>query len=701
MDTHAPEPWFGELARWVRLNAAALAGDGGSSGSGISSSGSDGARATPLTIDLHHLYYLLLRCEGLGLPTGPLDEHVAAHQTKVSRFVPAAADNGLPKSSALDDVRSIFSFQSASSRFWSSEPDDPDAPFRQLYAAIQRAVSLELGAPTLSRVAGAEDMPGDCATPLNAFRALTHLSTCAVDPAEIIGWDRLCIQLQALSCTYMQLADITDLFVGLVRRDWAGSRPGHELPAAAWHALRYVSLAHNELTFVPDSALLPLHSLTYLDLSSNLLNAVPPALAELPALQVLSVADNMIDSVLGIYTIIPNVRRLSVRGNRLESLCGIERLGKLQQVDLRDNRIADVGEIGRLAQIAAIASVWVTPNPVSQERNMRATCLALFAPEHPEIELDGRKASWLERRCLPQTAAPVATEAHVTSTVRRVAHSSDPSPEKRQKAPLDQRKARTSAPLSPTRSAEQLKERMERLRGTQGDDWLRQYARDALRTTSNSNSTATAPAPAAATATATATAAAPSYNVHDPAEDESGYSLLISMLTHPIGAAVASAAAVTGGYAFWWRYFRRIPNTAHITPAVLRYRRHLVGRVTSVGDADGFRFYHTPGIPLLRDWLHRPPTKASELRSQTISVRLAGADAPESGHFGREAQPFAKEAKDELKRLVDGQVVWLDVAHLDQYQRLVASVYVFKKPYIFGRTDVAWTLVDKGLATVA
>lgn len=102
----------------------------------------------------------------------------------------------------------------------------------------------------------------------------------------------------------------------------------------------------------------------------------------------------------------------------------------------------------------------------------------------------------------------------------------------------------------------------------------------------------------------------------------------------------------------------------------------------------------------MRDWLYPPPTKAAELRHQTISVRLAGCDAPEAGHFGRESQPFAREAKAELTRLVKGRTVWLEIAHLDQYQRLVGTPYVWTWPYVFGKTNVSLALVQKGLATV-
>lgn len=119
-----------------------------------------------------------------------------------------------------------------------------------------------------------------------------------------------------------------------------------------------------------------------------------------------------------------------------------------------------------------------------------------------------------------------------------------------------------------------------------------------------------------------------------------------------------------------------------------------------MGDADGFRLYHTPGPPLVRDWLYRPPTRASDLRNQTISVRLAGADAPEGAHFGREAQPYAREAHEALRAMVEGRSVRLSLAHIDQYQRLVATPYVWLPPYVLGPTNVSLALVRRGLATV-
>ncbi|KAI9145966.1 hypothetical protein BKA69DRAFT_314180 [Paraphysoderma sedebokerense] len=83
----------------------------------------------------------------------------------------------------------------------------------------------------------------------------------------------------------------------------------------------------------------------------------------------------------------------------------------------------------------------------------------------------------------------------------------------------------------------------------------------------------------------------------------------------------------------------------------------LEGLVTSVGDADGFRFWHRP--TLLRWFLRTPPVHdRSLLSNETIAVRLAGVDAPEAAHFGSAPQPFSFESYEFLsKALIPGKPV--------------------------------------------
>eukprot|EP00698_Gefionella_okellyi_P001045 TRINITY_DN1091_c0_g1_i1.p1 TRINITY_DN1091_c0_g1~~TRINITY_DN1091_c0_g1_i1.p1 ORF type:complete len:186 (+),score=35.59 TRINITY_DN1091_c0_g1_i1:145-702(+) len=110
-------------------------------------------------------------------------------------------------------------------------------------------------------------------------------------------------------------------------------------------------------------------------------------------------------------------------------------------------------------------------------------------------------------------------------------------------------------------------------------------------------------------------------------------------------------------------------------------------------DGDGFRMVHTP---FLRSSQLAPKAKLSET---TVYVRLAGIDAPEMAHFGGAGQPFAEEARDYLKSLIDDKMVTVELLQRDQYRRAVSMVWV-RKPWSLFRTNVSLEMVRKGLAVV-
>jgi endonuclease YncB( thermonuclease family) len=163
-------------------------------------------------------------------------------------------------------------------------------------------------------------------------------------------------------------------------------------------------------------------------------------------------------------------------------------------------------------------------------------------------------------------------------------------------------------------------------------------------------------------------------------------------------AAVLLSAGLLGLRRVYKSYLRRIPQAVAIHPSFLG-KRSLFGRVTSVGDGDNFRMYHTPGGRLAGwGWLgRRVPTEKKELKDQTIHVRLAGVDAPELAHFGNPAQPYGQEALDWLTAYVNGRRVRTYVYKADQYSRVVGTVYIWKW---FWRRDVGLQMLRAGLATV-
>jgi endonuclease YncB( thermonuclease family) len=80
-----------------------------------------------------------------------------------------------------------------------------------------------------------------------------------------------------------------------------------------------------------------------------------------------------------------------------------------------------------------------------------------------------------------------------------------------------------------------------------------------------------------------------------------------------------------------------------------------------------------------------------------LHIRIAGVDAPELAHWGREAQPYSKEALGMLMGMVHNQRVRVRLYRRDQYDRVVAQVYVRKW---FVRKDVGLEMLKMGLATV-
>jgi hypothetical protein len=85
---------------------------------------------------------------------------------------------------------------------------------------------------------------------------------------------------------------------------------------------------------------------------------------------------------------------------------------------------------------------------------------------------------------------------------------------------------------------------------------------------------------------------------------------------------LALTTSTITGFRLYKTYLRRIPTVNHIKPNYFR-RKRLFGQVTSVGDADNFRLYHTPGGRIAGwGWLpwKRVPTKREDLTKQTVSI---------------------------------------------------------------------------------
>ena len=87
-----------------------------------------------------------------------------------------------------------------------------------------------------------------------------------------------------------------------------------------------------------------------------------------------------------------------------------------------------------------------------------------------------------------------------------------------------------------------------------------------------------------------------------------------------IASTLILTAVSLGAISGYRTYLRRIPVASRIQEGVFR-RRGLLGRVTSVGDGDNFRLFHTPGGRLAGwGWLpgRHVPARRDLLKDRTV-----------------------------------------------------------------------------------
>jgi hypothetical protein len=181
-----------------------------------------------------------------------------------------------------------------------------------------------------------------------------------------------------------------------------------EGPSTRFPSLQYLSLPNTSLFTFPLPEDYTPASLTHLDLSANVLNALPATLAQLPQLQSLNIRTNLLTSVRNAVKLVPRVRALNLRDNKIDCLAGLDALRDLQRVDIRHNSIHDVDELSRLAQLPDLREVWAQGNPFTaqdDDSQWRVRVFEAFVSEQGEavlarLSVDGYLATWAERRAV-------------------------------------------------------------------------------------------------------------------------------------------------------------------------------------------------------------------------------------------------------------------------------------------------------------
>lgn len=250
------------------------------------------------------------------------------------------------------------------------------------------------------------------AKPSHEYGSAGHPCICSmltpgIDSLELEGTDPRAVIIPVVpGLKALTVRDVTD------GEDWLEEMlSASELdgpPSPRFPSLQYLSLPNTSLFTFPLPEDYTPASLTHLDLSANVLNALPATLAQLPQLQSLNIHTNLLTSVRNAVKLVPRVRALNLRENKIDCLAGLDALRELQRVDIRHNSIHDVDELSRLAQLPDLREVWAQGNPFTahdDDSQWRVRVFEAFVSEQGEdvlarLSVDGYLATWAERRAV-------------------------------------------------------------------------------------------------------------------------------------------------------------------------------------------------------------------------------------------------------------------------------------------------------------
>lgn len=120
----------------------------------------------------------------------------------------------------------------------------------------------------------------------------------------------------------------------------------------------------------------------------------------------------------------------------------------------------------------------------------------------------------------------------------------------------------------------------------------------------------------------------------------------------------------------------------------------LCGQTVKVTDGDTIRFLHRPSR-----FHPRSLEKGEKLSENSLAIRLATIDTPETAKFGNAGQPYGIEATEYLGKMLKDQTVKVRLLTRDQYGRAVAQVFTTGK--FFGRkTYMDEAMLKEGMAEV-
>ena len=145
----------------------------------------------------------------------------------------------------------------------------------------------------------------------------------------------------------------------------------------AWRELTSLDLSDNSVSDINPAAVHLVPKLRSLNLSQNSLESVAN-LSTLSDLEDLNLSNNRIAQLPDLHTKLGNIKSLNLAQNRISSLDGLAKLYGLVSLDVSRNRIAELDTIRTVAALPCLEELTLTGNPVTTVLDFRTKVFTFF-----------------------------------------------------------------------------------------------------------------------------------------------------------------------------------------------------------------------------------------------------------------------------------------------------------------------------------
>lgn len=177
------------------------------------------------------------------------------------------------------------------------------------------------------------------------------------------------------------------------------------LPDHKWNLLKQLTVSDTLIMTIPGFIFKPLSNLVKLNLSNNLLEALPEGLDQLTNIKFMNFADNYITSLHGLPKGLKHLTTLNLNNNKIEDLTGLEHLCNLEKVDLRRNRLSTIASLRPIVLLfmknpAKLNSVYLSSNKLPKNYRIELFNLINGVKYKNNFKLDDSRPGYFESALL-------------------------------------------------------------------------------------------------------------------------------------------------------------------------------------------------------------------------------------------------------------------------------------------------------------